>query len=259
MHGPVRSAIGLDALAHMSPHHILTAKTWAVAHEQLKEEVMDGRSTVILNPRGLAGLVVSVTALHIEGKGQRFLAQIAKWDVQLGSAIRPIVALPVSAQQFREFPFDAARRILRTKFQADDTLVEAHDLEREVTYKESQGFKVHTKHVRAVFRVKFCEPLHLPGYRAQAITADAEECLPTQRSFSHVRPGVIGSGISDVLGEREVFVLKQPEKFIFYLWVSQSEFTRLQEPENGNTICTWLHTLNLDPPTSDDVVESELL
>ena len=85
---------------------------------------MDGRSTVILNPSGQAERVVFVTALHIlEGDGQRFLAQIAKWDVHFGSAIRPIVELPGSAEQFKESPLDVAKRILRMKFQADDALV----------------------------------------------------------------------------------------------------------------------------------------
>ena len=142
----VRSAIGLNALAHMSAPNILAAKTWAFAHSQLKEEVMDGRSTVILNSSGQAERVVFVTALHItEGDGNRFLAQIAKWDAQFGAPIRAIVELPGSTQQFMEAPFDAARRILKTKFQVDDAVGKVHDLKREVSYKESQGYKVHTK------------------------------------------------------------------------------------------------------------------
>ena len=131
-------------------------------------------------------------------------------------------------------------------------------MEREVWYKESQGYRVHTKYVRAVFRVTFGEPLRLPGYRAQAITATLSGNVFPLSGVSPRWPAVIGSGISDVLGDREVFVLRQPEKLIFYLWVNQSEFTRLQEPENGNAICKWLHTLNLDPSTLDDVVESEM-
>merc|ERR1712136_131088 len=253
MHSSVKRAIGLDALGRMSPPNILAARTRAFAHERLEEEVMDGRSTVILNLSGDAERVVFVTALHMaDGDGQRFLAQVAKWDAQLGSPIRPIVELPGSAQQFRESPLDTAQRILKTQFQVD-ALVEAHDVEREVSYKESQVYKVPTKYVRTVVRVKLREPLCLAGYLAQAI-ADEEECLPAQRS-SRARPGVIGSDISDVLGEREVFVSRQPEKLIFYLWVNESEFTRLQEPENGNKIRQWLHTLDLE----EQELESELL
>merc|ERR1712136_343372 len=254
MHSSVKRAIGLDALGRMSPPNILAARTRAFAHERLEEEVMDGRSTVILNLSGDAERVVFVTALHMaDGDGQRFLAQVAKWDAQLGSPIRPIVELPGSAQQFRESPLDAAQRILKTQFQVD-AVVEAHDLKRKVSYKESQVYKVRTKYVRAVVRVKVRWSLCLAGYRAQAI-ADEEEYLPTQRSFSIARPVVIGSDISDVLGEREVFVSRQPQKLIFYLWVNESEFTRLQEPENGNKISKWLHTLDLE----EQELESELL
>ena len=76
---------------------------------------------------------------------------------------------------------DTAQRILKTQFQVD-ALVEAHDVEREVSYKESQVYKVPTKYVRTVVRVKLREPLCLAGYLAQAI-ADEEECLPAQQEL----------------------------------------------------------------------------
>lgn len=286
MDSSIKTTIGLDAITSMNPPPVLTGG-WAFSKEQLKQEVMDGRSTVLLNTEGDPERVVSVTTLHVVGEGGQFLAQLGKWDGHHGSPIRAVVELPGSAQQMNEFPHEAAQRILSRKFHADPALVQLISSHREVSYKESPLYKVQTKYIKTVFRVRLGGPLRIPGYRSLQSSGGNRESTESVRFSARKRNSKASEGalvgkrasmgvkftnaarstmdsifvekmtLSDILGQdfrqREVFAMKQHGKVIFYMWVVQDEFELLQEEQCEKLISKWLYRLDMDPSILENV------
>ena len=171
----MKTVIGLHVL-----DRCLSFGRRAFALDQLREEVIDGRSTVLSNTKRQAERVVAVTALRIDN-GDLFLAQLAKWDGCSGSPVRVVVELPGSAQKAKEVPTETAERILRTKFWADPSFALVTGMERSVTYKESPLYRVETKYLRAV-RLDLGYPLRIPAYRSKDAFPSTATSLETSLS-----------------------------------------------------------------------------
>lgn len=243
MPAAVKTVIGLHVLDRVTPPSLSFGRR-AFALDQLREEVIDGRSTVLFNTKRQAERVVAVTALRIDN-GDLFLAQLAKWDGCSGSPVRVVVELPGSAQKAKEVPTETAERILRTKFWADPSFALVTGMERSVTYKESPLYRVKTKYLRAVLRLNLGHPLRIPAYRSKDAFPSTATSLETS--------------LSEFLDSdhrvREVHAVKQDGKLIFYTWVSDNEFDRLRKVEAEALIVKWVHSLDMDASMFKDVRE----
>jgi len=286
MDSTLRTTIGLDALSVMNPPPVLAG--WASSKDELKQEVMDGRSTVLLNTEGDAERVVSVTALHIDGEHNEFLVQLAKWDGQPDSPIRAVVELPGSAQEMNEFPHEAAQRVLRTHFFVDPDLVHLSSSSREVFCKESPRYKVQTKYLKTTFRVRLNAALTIPSYSAfgsvglerlesrrssrKRVSNASELSLVGKRSsvgvalsnaarsammhsLSKAEKPTLSQILGDTYYERKVYAVRQDGKVTFYSWLQQREFQQLKE-DSDKLICKWLSRLDMDPDILQNVENS---
>eukprot|EP00971_Amphidinium_carterae_P036421 715900-Amphidinium_carterae.1 len=118
----------------------------AARMRQLKTEVRDGLSTVLLNKDGELERVACVTALHIEDRGY-VLTQIAS---QEGRPLRwgPKFRVPGIKQERGESPEEAGERALQAKLAPLVPYIQLTHSNREVLTEESERFAVGTKYLR---------------------------------------------------------------------------------------------------------------
>jgi len=238
----MRVTIGLDA------HSQLCAMpSWKGTPEleQLRREILDGTSVVIWNAaEKRPERFVYVAALCIErGEEQdMFLTQLATCEGETSHSIRASVKLPGSRMRSGEKPHEAVQRILETKLSGLSQHFEILSFEREVETRDSVYYKITTKYVRTVCRVR--------------IYGDIDElpCESRPRTFfGRVSPfrafsKNLHSGRSQVdcvegLCSREVYALSFEGSVIYCTWVDQMGFHELQNERLQSAIVHFVSSL----------------
>lgn len=237
MNPDLQCTIGLDALMHISVTHM-----WGLRHapyaDRLKEEILEGRSVVVLDGRGEPERAVSVTALRIKhDDGVSVLMQLGKL---VGSQLVTKCVLPGTKQERHERPTDAADRIVREKLYPlkDDLKIVSSDLN--VENQVSGKFRIPTKYFRTEVCMKF-----IGG------------------AFSKIgcTSGISWPGFSDILSalsSREVYAFAAKEDYdcraldsdihavssatYFFAWLLDEERELLSWSENEAALHAWIST-----------------
>jgi hypothetical protein len=139
--------------------------------DKLQQEVLSGRSTLLISAAGEVERVASVIAFRLENEYGEVLAQIAKYeDGQMAAACQ----LPGGKQERGELPVDTMHRLLQTKLEPLKDLVYIVGTSQEVTAKASKDFNIRTKYMRTigyskVSRAEFNPPIVLCSLKRQSI------------------------------------------------------------------------------------------
>merc|ERR1719422_2903678 len=115
---------------------------------ELREEVDDGRSIVILSKAGYIERVVSLAVIHIRSADGKVLVQLAKWKDNI---CVPHVQLPAVKCMRNESSDEAVVRLLNTKLSPLADSVEIASVERETVEEDSLWFSVRTVYMRKLF------------------------------------------------------------------------------------------------------------
>jgi len=249
MNSELQCAIGLDALMHVTWTHI-----WGLRHlpfpvDQLKEEVLEGRSIVVLDSRGEPERAVSVTALRIKHEdGVRMFVQLGTKD---GSQIVARCELPGAKQEKEELPMQAVHRIIREKLNPMKGLLEIVGSELKTDQKESRRFRMRTKYLRTEVSMNLKKELdssHLHRLNSRRLSLEM-----SPRSFGHTlslsSPSRSSSdNIMSSLVLHEVYAFKaeedaaqcrpinsnfefRPPATHFFAWLTDEDCERLCRPE----------------------------
>jgi len=278
MNSQIQHAIGLDALLHTSRSRFSPFSTQSEAHQKLKDEVLEGRSVVVLNKEGDPERVVSVTALKLQGPSGIFM-QLGKQDGVCG-AISAKVILPGTKQQKCEMPIQAAMRVLREELSALQDIVEITSTERMIERKESTRVQLSTKYIRTEVHMHLTKAISTPArtaswpfYKTSSQPATRSGSLPLERRISERRPsGRISErrraseSLAELVADREVFVFplypdsegeasQEPGasqsaasqsyaakqgRTQFFAWLTQEEIDTFKMPESEAVLRHWL-------------------
>jgi len=193
--------------------------------EQLKEEVLTGRCTLLVSNVGKVFRVVAVTALRITNAEGHILVQVGRWEH--GRAV-PKVALPGTKQRTGETPAQAAKRIVDTDLKAIiGNGMEWGLAETNLEWRESEQYRLRTKYIRTVHDAKL-------------------EVVPAPVSLARVN-NVCGALEGAALPcEVSIFEAVTPSGVGLYAWLPPSGFSSVQSPAGSNLLATCLARLNED-------------
>lgn len=225
MTADIQVRIGLHALEHATSQ--VEAWSWDRGRsvrkkvEKLRGEILQGKSTVMMNAQGQPERVVSVVALHVERKDGYVLVQLGRVRLE-GSEAEPCCQLPGVKQEQGETCAEALRRILATKLAPLAGTLEQLRIEREVEWKLSREYGIQTKYLRTVCWSRPKDELAVRG----VVWEDA--------------PGLPGSPRKS---RREVLVLRDRGFKVFYCWLAPCEFSRLSRGSQDAELVEWLAAL----------------
>jgi len=226
----LREAISLDSLKYVQtqsvfqtmPHNFLSG---------MRQQVEDGRCTIIVSESGEPVRVTAVAVLRIEDAHGRIFVQIGSVD----SDLRAQIELPGSKFLDGELPEDAADRILETKLGPVRRLVRhVHTDERTEDIYPSNRFNLLTKYLRTVIHYSLEEELEVPVVCAEWKTTLSKE--------SHSR----NKNQKDVfdLMSREVYLIKCESKTFMYTWLDMAEYQEMAKPVHAEFVHNWCLALD---------------
>jgi len=246
MSASMQEHIGRDAL-----HQLETRFHWRThsgAFQNLRQEVSDGRSVLMVDGVGEVMRVVAVLALRIQNNEGHIFVQLGKYDHQLGK-VTPALLLPGGKQERGETSNEAAQRILETRLSCMKDAVEFEEVERKVEWKNSKGIGVRTKYLRTVCSAKLVVDVDLP-----CLGVSSDECgNGSSRS----------STASDETKRRveTIYLMhldRSRKSMGLYAWLTQEEFARVSEGHHEDARA--LQSLDkLDLSTLADFCENKTL
>lgn len=216
--------IGSVALSHCKNRPLRPWKT-SQAKNDLRQEIEDGRSIVILSLAGEIERVVSLAAIHIVRGDGRVLVQLAKW--QKLQAL-PDVQLPAVKCRGNESSDEAVQRLLLTDLAPLAEGLELLGTERESSERDSARFGVRTHYMRKLFYAKFNAPA---TWRPAPLSdARATASVPNLEVFDSVN----------------VHFIRHDAGGMFCAWLRESDIPHLKTLNHSTPVRRWL--LSLSPP-----------
>jgi len=206
--------------------------------DKLREEIMNGKSNVLLTADGQLERLTYVVALRIERLDGCILAQLWKSEGSgSGVELKPCCRLPGTKQEKGEAPNEAMRRLLKTKFAPLVTHLEVRSTSRKNVWEESKDFGIKTHYTRTEAHFKLQVDLPAIGMvlRHDEGQSEPELIEPEDDIYYHT------AGI-ELVG-REVPILRDKEGKVFYAWLSPEEFRLLSSPEGEGELATCLAEL----------------
>lgn len=223
-------AVGLISLENAQKS--LLAKLSHENYEELKQEVLAHKSTLLLNSAEHLERVAAVTTLRVRRSDGRLFLQLGKLD---GSRVVASCQLPGAKPEADETPAETARRILNTKLTPLAECVELEECSREVQWRESKKYRMRTKYIRTVCNAMVVMPFSIPGYRAATRVNSG--------GWYHI----VSVASASTLCKRDVFIIQSDpenaEKVSMFVWATEEEFSMLQRPESEQFLSTWLQSL----------------
>lgn len=216
--------IGFDALRSMVGN--------AKQKEALREEILNGKATILLDNMGEVSRIVSVVALRCRRDDGHILVQVGKSS---GGVLQTQWVLPGSKQRMGELPRDAAARIRNTKL-PDIGAVSNGSFEREVVWKESAKYGVRTKYLRTTQSVEVS---------LSAVSSRTAHNLLSRQ--------VVG-GVQQLEGTDFHISQEADGNVTIFAWVPEEDFKQHTYPDLADKLREWL----LKMPMLDRVLTESL-
>mmetsp|Transcript_25925 Transcript_25925/g.74718 ORF Transcript_25925/g.74718 Transcript_25925/m.74718 type:complete len:950 (+) Transcript_25925:36-2885(+) len=227
-------------------------------HCELREEILAGKSIVVVNRKGLPERIVSVVVAHIGNDDGRLLVQVGKYERGVST---PTCELPGLKRESDELINDAWMRLRGTKLSALADVLQVQRNELVTATKSSKQHRVQTKYLRHIFYcclsgdfdAPFCTALspfdseRPPSWRG---TGTWSLSLAAVGSRLPPAPHVVRRELGD-FACREVYFLQYGAKGAFYAWLSSREFDYLSSPAGERVSSLWLRSLH-DPLTMSE-------
>mmetsp|Transcript_30522 Transcript_30522/g.71258 ORF Transcript_30522/g.71258 Transcript_30522/m.71258 type:complete len:1088 (-) Transcript_30522:115-3378(-) len=200
---------------------------------ELRKEVDQGKSVVMLNGSGDVQRVVSVIAVKVVDENEKVLVQLAKMEK---GRLKFAGQLPGSKQQRGELATEAVQRVLETKLAPLTSCIEFAEMTRSSEEKESKQFGVRTKYLRTVCKAVLVQPFSAPTIIGHDPTED-ERDMCTHNETLQSETG--GPGVKKTqhppfnITGRQVFVIKDDHNQAFYMWMTSDELDRVALAEEG--------------------------
>jgi len=235
--------IGTDAMKRFA------RKLWdSPASQKLKEEVLKGKSTVMISASGEIHRVVLVVAVRVENSFGQILTQVGVYDKEKQAIVKE-VQLPGQKQERSQDAVESAVQCLKQKTGTLADHVEIVSTAREVEYKQSKEYGVRTKYIRTVCRAvvkksfdlgQWQQDNNLSAFRtvtfANSVSPIASPSLRSVgaggndfiRAVQHpIRlPGDADATNTSFAGEDmswDVYVHMGSSKVFFYSWINEDE------------------------------------
>jgi len=227
--------IGRHALEQLAARkHTLSAHSTL---GNLEEEVIKGKSCLMVNAVGQIERVVSVVVVEIQNAHGQVLVELGKRET-----CEPISAscqLPGLKQEAGEVLNSTLARLLsRLYLQTAD--VEVRGVVRQVEWKESREYGLRTKYTRVIHRINLLKDLPIPAlalskspnvtWKASKASLGSTSSAPEQavqympsRRSSHISHLSISS-MSSVFLHAPVYKLQSGSKSTFYTWLDPEAF-----------------------------------
>mmetsp|Transcript_74659 Transcript_74659/g.228446 ORF Transcript_74659/g.228446 Transcript_74659/m.228446 type:complete len:998 (-) Transcript_74659:114-3107(-) len=173
-----QQAIGEDAVDQLLSKG--ASMTRGSALEKLRREVQTSKSIVVVTGTGDIVRVVSLVVLRCVRQDGMMLAQIGKLE---GSEVTGSCQLPGLKCEREELVSETLDRLMESRLQRLNGLVELRSAKREVTEKESKEYGVQTRYTRTVCQATLLDDAAAPSGGA---VMRAEPRLPHTPSSPHV-------------------------------------------------------------------------
>lgn len=234
--------IGSVALDHCKSSRM---RLWhnTQAHNDLRQEVEDGRSIVILSHAGEMERVVALVVMHIDRGDGRVFVQLAKWE---NSQVVPDMQLPAAKCRRNESSDEAFQRLLVTKLAMMAEGIEVMRVERESAKQHSARFGMCTHYMRKVFFARFSGALcETPCQEVAALMSSSSKRLS---SSQQVDRSASASWVKDIFDNLPVHFIEHDVGGVFYAWLRESDVQQLNMLKQNALVRRWLSTLL--PPLS---------
>lgn len=246
----MKATIGIEALQRIAPswsnwsHPVGRSKL-----TRLKEQVVQGFCTVVLNGQGEPQRLVSVTVLRLERTDDRFLVQVGELE---GQHVKACCKLPGLKQASGEYPVRALDRLLSNKLEPFEGRVQVLASETEEDHQESFG--IPTKYCKTVFLAALTDEseLRLAGVRSRIgrdtaigkkswALAERSWGLGDFNAKKNDHPSPIGRDISP----QDVFAVSTEDTSYYYTWLTQAEMEVLRLAEHQKYISSVISSLEV--------------
>jgi len=219
--------------------------SFAYRHRELKDEILAGKSIVVVNSKGQPERIVSVVVAHLMREDGRFLAQLGKHESRGSSAA---CELPGLKRESSELVGDAWARLRTTKLGFVSGAIRVLRSERALSTRSSRQHRVTSRYLRHVLYCSAEGGFEAPSCTALSPFECREESQEGSGSNGAVRlpPHVLQRELGD-LASREVFYFRYGSKGAFYAWLSQREFESLGGPSGERAASVWLAALGRPP------------
>lgn len=265
----MQTTIGSIALDHCKNRLMRNWKNLQVVNE-LRQEVEDGRSIVILGLASEIERVVSLATMHIVREDGRILVQLARWDQ---NEAHPDLELPSTKCSSNESSDEAAQRLLATYLAPLEKDVFLLGTERETTEGDSARYGVRTLYMRKIFYSRLTAPFIAPVCvdvhpHAQSGRTDAGEAgpdAPQEFAYLHSAQSRLSGGTRPNLQvfenvpvhflrwaeeakeeDEELLPLQQDNRGMFCAWLREADLSHLKALNSSAAVRRWVSTLR--PP-----------
>jgi len=243
----MRSAIGMLAVRNQDSKTMWTSGRIA----KLKDEVMQGASTVILNSSGELERSVRVIAVQVACHEDDVL-----WLAHIGTKVqdrKPLgfCQLPGSKRAPHETDAAAVIRVLQNELMLPLVChvdVDQFPAEHTETRKMSRELGVHTRYAKTTFSLKISDMNLKRGDFGVGIadsdTLSARTSFHTNDEIDVVHGGVgLTPPMPVPLAPRDIVFVRDKEKTRFYTWLSPEQFAKLSDERFEKVISRFLSHL----------------
>jgi len=230
----VQVTIGLSALGQQGDVRGLAS---------LQDEVLKGKSCVLMNAQGEIERLAFVVVLQMTSCHGKVLAELGKVE---GGVATAGCQLPGLKQEVGEMMHHTLVRLL-ARFQLQSEHVELTSIERQVKWKNSKESGVRTKYIRSIHHVTLLQEIPIPTL---TLTSSSERSADTQvyRFFSS------GSSPTSVdLPVGPVYSIPNGERNMVYTWLDLEDFEHLRRPAAERALTRWLRPLGRDELEEIDI------
>jgi len=258
--------IGLVALDHINAQidsGFFRRRTIPSGLAKLKQEVIRGKSCLLINAAGEVERVVSVVALRIERQspeGTFVLVQLGKHS---DGSMLPSCQLPGAKQESGESIERTINRILTSKLGPFYGHIEMESKDRQVECKPSPEYRVQTKYLRKVCTARLSSDVEatILEYKPAALAA-FKRSVSGFSSESSSRASAAAPKLLQArpqLLKREVLCIDdQAGDQVYFAWLLSHEFDSLSSPGNEDQLAAWLSSLQ-QPPTPPTMQRSNAM
>jgi len=221
MDAEIKAVIGLNAIDHVikaSWHRKMPRRGTLV---RLKQEIRNGKSTIMLNAQGKVERVVSVVALRLQDSDGNIFTELG----QMEGGLKACCQLPGAKREQSELANETLQRLL-AKLRLPSESVEVLCMERHVQYKESREYQLHSRYLRTIHVARLMGEVELPRVVLGRDTAEVE-------------------GVSEEFARLTVYVSpKEGGKCAWYAWLCPATFERLSSVAAEPELTAWLTALS---------------
>jgi len=260
---------------------------WVAAkrpQEKLREEILSGRSIVVLTERGKPQRITSKVSVHFtcENEEDSIFAQIAKWR---NGTIVPCCRYPSMTREQNEPTQDTIRRLLTTKLKPLAGAAQLQQQQEEVTTQvKDDGME--TKYFRTICHMTVPPCVKAPCCSMQQPFDDSLFALDRVRSIFggplnvSVTSGQTAKGFSggtpaepaspkrrsrhasEVVAhkyrERMVYFFREETAGAWYVWLTHQEFDYFESPAGREELRLWVSALGPPPLEQESGVNRDI-